>query len=432
MIHLHIPELMPDEFILGYLGRIGAVNGIRSEPYMRTVLRQSYKQQNGQDSEGTLIEHLAKVSGIDTYHFARHHTLIPLYRAVASHLHKHLHGEPGDFGLLSAHSPRLMRNDLQLCPECIREDVDYLGFTFWRRSHQLPGVDWCPKHSTPLHSIAGNQSDLLKPPHVVLERLGWDARQVDKTIEENPVVGRYAELVQVVLDFKSPIAPEAISPLLAEKARQHGLRTAPNGNKPVLSDIISKQLPSAWKKTHFPSLQHKKPNEFLYEYDGVCKPGGKAHSSSCYILAIAILCHSVQEGQKLLLDAFQAAPNNRKANSPVQPISIRRMKSAYVASNGNIKHMANLMQSNYRSLLVATKSKGFPILTDTSIETLQALQDFYDQKATLHEILMRPGIQVAKISEILRTAATPHAKLLSDIVHNHRMHMQQPITSLST
>lgn len=431
MIHLQIPELMPDEFILGYLGRIGAANGISRESELRAILRQSYKHQNGVDSDGTLIEHLAQASGVDTYHFACHHTLIPLYRAVASHLHDHMHGEPGDFGLLSAHAPRLMRDDLQICPDCIREDMDYLGFTFWRRSHQLPGIDWCQKHATALHSVP-HPSDLFKPPHIMQESLGESATQLDKTTEENPAIGRYAELVQVVLDFKLPIAPEAISSLLADKARQQGLRTNPEGNKPVLSDIIPKQLPIGWMKRHFSLLLQKRPNEFLYEYDGVCKLGGKAHTSTSYILATAILCHSNQEGQKLLLDALQAPPYNSKANSSSKPISIRRIKSAYVECNGNIKHMANLMQCNHRSLLVATKSKGLPGLAEASIETLQALQDFYDKKAPLQEILARPGIQADTLSEILRTAATPHVKLLGDIVHNLRKQTQQTKTPMLT
>lgn len=415
---------MPDEFILGYLGRIGEVNGIRSGSDLRKALRQWYGQRQQSSPDNTLIEHLAFASGTDTYHFACYHTLIPICRAVSSYLNDRKHGDPDNFGLLSAHAPRLLRNDIQICPDCIQEDIEYLGYSFWRRSHQLPGIDWCLKHSSALRSVAGKQSDLLKQPSVVLKNLEEDERRLDQTTEENPIISRYAELVQVVLDFKSPIAPEAISLLLAEKARQKGLRITPEGSRTVLSDLMSEQLPSAWMNKHFPLLLQKKKGEFLYEYDGVCKRSGKAHVSTSYILATAMLIHTVQEGQKLLLDALQAPPYNKKSNSTVKPFPLRRIKSAYVASSGNIKHMANLMQSKYKSLLVTTKSKGLPALSDATVETLVALQDFYDKKAPLQEILMRPGIQVATVSEILRTAATPHAKLLSDIVQNYRKKSQ--------
>lgn len=431
MIHLQIPELMPDELIVGYLGRIGAVNGIRNESELRTVLRKSYKQQNGQDSDGSLIEHLAQLSGMNTYHLACHHTLIPLFRAVASHLNDHLHGDPSDFGLIAAHAPRLIRRDLQLCPDCMREDIDYLGFTFWRRSHQLPGIDWCEKHATALHSI-GKHSNLLKQPHNVEEGLGSNAIQLDKSTEENAVIYRYSELVKIILDFKSPIAPEAISASLAEKARQKGLRITPTGSRAVLSDIIPDYLPTAWMKRHFPSLLQKKPNEFLYEYDGVCMTGGKARSSTSYILAAAVLCNSIQDGQKLFSDAINAPACKKKTSGSTKPISIRRIKSAYVECNGIMKQMANTMPSNYRSLLAASKSKGLPGLAGASLETLKALQDFYDKKAPLQEIISRPGIQVATFSEILRNAATPHSMLLSSIIHNHQTQTTQPKPSIST
>lgn len=423
MTPLHIPELMPDEFILGYLGRIAAVNGIRKELDTRSALRQSFKQQNRQDSDGTLIEHLAQASGVNTYHFACHHTLIPLFRAVASHLHDHLHGEPGDSGLLAANAPRLMRNDIQLCHDCVREDIDYLGFSFWRRSHQLPGIDWCQKHFTALQSIV-DQSNFFRQPHIVLQESGEGSTHLDSSIEDNLVIQRYAELVKITLDFKSPIAPQAISARLAEKARLKGMRTNPKGSRPVLSDIIPEHLPIAWIKRHCPLLLQKKPNEYLYEYDGVCKTGGKAHTSISYILATAMLCDSTQDGQKLLLEAFHASTDCRRSASVAKPISRRRINTAYVECNGDIKHMAGYMKSNYRSLLAATRSKGLPSLSGANFETLKALQDFYDKKAPLQEILTRPGIQTATFSEILRSAATPHAKLLSDIVHKQSVQIQ--------
>lgn len=37
------------------------------------------------------------------------------------------------------------------CPACAREDLVGAGFAWFRRMHQLPGVDWCLKHSHPLH-----------------------------------------------------------------------------------------------------------------------------------------------------------------------------------------------------------------------------------------------------------------------------------------
>jgi len=37
-----------------------------------------------------------------------------------------------------------------LCIECVREDEERLGFAYWRRFHNLPGVTYCVRHRQPL------------------------------------------------------------------------------------------------------------------------------------------------------------------------------------------------------------------------------------------------------------------------------------------
>jgi hypothetical protein len=39
------------------------------------------------------------------------------------------------------------------CPKCIEEDCDFHGLSYWRRSHQLPGVNHCLKHSVSLYMV---------------------------------------------------------------------------------------------------------------------------------------------------------------------------------------------------------------------------------------------------------------------------------------
>jgi Tn7-like transposition protein D/TniQ len=39
---------------------------------------------------------------------------------------------------------------LKACPSCIRFDLSQYGWTYWHRTHQLPGIWLCPLHRTPL------------------------------------------------------------------------------------------------------------------------------------------------------------------------------------------------------------------------------------------------------------------------------------------
>ena len=52
----------------------------------------------------------------------------------------------------------------KLCPKCILEDKKVLGFSYWRRSHQLPSIAHCQAHQEPLFS----QIDLLQMKQLAL------------------------------------------------------------------------------------------------------------------------------------------------------------------------------------------------------------------------------------------------------------------------
>jgi len=39
---------------------------------------------------------------------------------------------------------------LKACPSCMQYDLDKFGWSYWHRSHQLPGAWWCLKHKVPL------------------------------------------------------------------------------------------------------------------------------------------------------------------------------------------------------------------------------------------------------------------------------------------
>jgi hypothetical protein len=418
MNQLHLPELMPDEYILGYLGRIGTLNGFRNEREIRAALRKQHNQ-NRPGTKGTLLEFLSEISRLDTYNFAQHHTLFPAFRAVASYLHEHNHGDPRDFGLLSAHAPRLMRNDIQLCAECVNEDMDYCGFSFWRRSHQLPGVDWCPKHATPLYQVEKKIGFFIAPSAAI--ELAFDSNSYVEALENNPIVSRFIQLMLYILDFPRPISPSAIAPYLSKKNKSAGLRTDQQGNNSLISDLALNQLPQEWTKKHFPTLANKMTNQFTHEYDGVCKTGGKAHASISYILASAVLCKTTEEGQNLWWEALKTPDKTEKEQHAPAPISRRRIKSAYVSSKGNIKKMAEDMNQNYNSLSNILKTMGLPSLSAMTPSTIQAVLDFCQKKASLQEILSRPNIQVHYFSEALRTAMSPHSTLISTVLWNKKL-----------
>lgn len=56
-------------------------------------------------------------------------------------------------GLLTRFDTRRPRS---ACPQCAKRDLEVNGFTWWRRSHQIPGVSVCHEHDTALISGCAN------------------------------------------------------------------------------------------------------------------------------------------------------------------------------------------------------------------------------------------------------------------------------------
>lgn len=302
MRELYIPALMPDEFISGYLGRIACINGYKSDRPSRLALRKWHDYHFPGKPCTTLTTQLADANGIDTFSFAKHHTLIPIIRAVSSFLAEQRHGDPNGHGLLWTHGSRILRNDLQFCTECINEDLDYHGFSYWRRSHQLPGIDWCTKHAVPLLTVSTTKSLWSEPATLKTYKPSYVIH--DSDIENNPTLNRYAETLSFALDLDHPIVPAAISKHLGLKAIEMGLRRYPKGDNPTLSDLALRSLPASWLARHFPKLTEKRTGMYLYEYDGVCSTSGKAHPSTSYILAAAILSKTSAESIQFLNTAY--------------------------------------------------------------------------------------------------------------------------------
>lgn len=47
----------------------------------------------------------------------------------------------------------ISRSVMAMCPQCVKSDLERLGFAYWRREHMVPGLGYCPHHGLPL--VAG-------------------------------------------------------------------------------------------------------------------------------------------------------------------------------------------------------------------------------------------------------------------------------------
>lgn len=164
-----IPTLLADEWDLGYLGRLGRLNGISDVTAMaRLPFRMAIAVAPSVQERWTSLI-LAALAGVSPWTMISEHGLLPLERALSldyaptSHEEHQPHRHHRFAFLVTLASPGAM-----CCRVCVREDQEQLGTPYWRRSHQLPGQLWCNLHGMPLsqarqkHAFLGSPADALE------------------------------------------------------------------------------------------------------------------------------------------------------------------------------------------------------------------------------------------------------------------------------
>lgn len=261
-----IPAPLPDEFLRSYGFRIGLMNSIHIAKQEKPLSR------------------LVEITGLSISHFIYHHTSLGYQRFVSGDLFQRDIGTHPDLltnnriygSALSVELP-------QFCPSCVQEDMDFHGVSYWRRGHQLPGVDHCTKHARSL--IAAKR-------WCMNSRAPLNAVTVNESIPEwerdhyfsNPYVQRYSVLSDLAMHTRVPFSPSVITRTLVSKA--NSLLGVERG---VLTKFALEKLPPSWLMRHFPLIFTKPEDARFAAVDEVLRSSRNAYATKLYLLAMALL-----------------------------------------------------------------------------------------------------------------------------------------------
>lgn len=198
----------------------------------------------------------------------------------------------------------------RLCRDCVSEDLSFHGISYWRRSHQLPGVTWCTRHKRPL-SVLRRRNALARSPRVALGEVGdYPAREIEIAIRSE-VVNRYATILEGLLNgITAPVHSACAAYVIRKKAADEGRKVNRWGKTWYLSAAIAQQVPPRWLAACFTSTRSELPRDFASWVDQVrIGQHGKPVSAPIYALALAVLWSNPNEA----LTAFQSANDNAQA-----------------------------------------------------------------------------------------------------------------------
>jgi hypothetical protein len=399
-----IPQILPDEFLLGYQARLRILNGFPNNESLMKALLPNDRRSVGTKTGSTVITALANLLGTDCPELVCRHSMIPFIRAIARDDPDQAHGAPDSTRRLVRSGLRAIRRAAHFCPACVAEDMDFRGIPYWRRSHQIPGLDWCPKHGQALLPAERNLFEALPP------AFSWrmeDSGYPEKI--EHPVTRRYGEIALGLIDLKRPINASDAGRILGNAARAMGLRLSPNGRRALPSDLAKEQLPTTWLERHFPRVANKLPYDYIKSFDGVCLTKGSAFATGAYALVAALIYPSADEALFALTHPECCPPQKAV---PLRSTLIqdsrrtRQLTNAYVDSDGIPGVAARILNAEPKNIRMRLCELGLPSLKGLDGEARSPLLAFL-QGAPIEQVCSARELDATGLMSLVRAACLP-------------------------
>lgn len=288
---MHIPALLPDELLGGYLRRIATLNALDGGAAVLKRLLQAPGRARGRAACPTPLELIAAASRVDKASLIRTHSLLPLRQLVTPGRAPVAYGERNR-ALERRHVDRLIEPGSKRCLQCAREDVQFWGFVYVRRSAQLPGVDWCGKHGMQLNQARGPAL------------MGADASPLEITSAEQ----RYIDILGALMDLNERVPMTQACLRLRDRTRELGLRQRSDQTGMELGDLARRLMPAGWLRRHHPAQADFQRGGDL---DKVCAYRPVPFTADVYALALTVLYDSADEALASFLRPLSAAEAER-------------------------------------------------------------------------------------------------------------------------
>lgn len=286
---LLIPSIYPDELADTYFDAFCCLNGFQDRQSCINACAQSDPRLQA----APIVSVVADICGMPVVDLVRFHTLTPFLRAfVLDESARYPHGSDTR-GHLRHAVMRLPKNKLNLCKACVAEDREFPRRTYWRRNHQIPGVEWCSKHEQPLYESMRTRLQL--DPYSCL---GSSTRIANTLLTASGVVCRYIELTSFVSTLEKPISVSVLQDMVRGALGGTGIRISEKGKRPLLSDIAIKMTPAEWLARLIPKVVHKSPGQYFPAIDNAARGPGPSQAGA--ILALALLYENTDQCANIL------------------------------------------------------------------------------------------------------------------------------------
>jgi len=396
-----IPIPQADELVRGQIGRFRLATGRRSSDACIAAIRFTA---GAVDSDVSILELLAQVSGIDTATYARQHSMLP-FTAIASDLPTNDFKGAWSRSVLRVKGMRTPRKHAYLCPRCVAHDMSQIRYSYWRRGHQLPGAHNCIEHNEPLRFVEGLAAFSRQPAHV-LELSKESPLARDHETLASQAVGRFQSMSQALLVTTLDVSEEHLRQALAKQAASQGMRVWIRGTMPLLSDVARSTFPTKWLAEIFDGIDVNAPGEFFSPIDNAVRPTATT-TGTAYCLAMATLFHSAEQALENIKSC--QLPNIDDVKAPARKKSPQQV---YCDHRGRLDLVAAELGTSEDQVirrLVRKRAALMRRLGDTA--ELRALRRFVTAGG-LMRVCSEEGADVQTVESVIRLLIAQQGKLI--------------------
>ncbi|OQS24858.1 TniQ family protein [Chromobacterium violaceum] len=319
----NVPTPRDDELALGLLGRVARLNGLPSIAGATKSLKAN--QPAGKDIP--LLWLLAECCQLDPSLFAAKHSMLPVMYPISKPTDGTL--EPGRKHFHTRFRGMSLPADrLRWCTECSGLDLKMHGFSYWRRQHQIIGVDWCINHHVPLINTS-TEFAIHSPGHPATH---GSLTTAQATLDEETCYPTLKSMQQILLKWLQhphPIRLAAWTAVVSELCRNADLRMGEIGKRPVASDLILEAFPTSWLARHLPEIASKEPRAFVRKVDGAYIDKHVAYPALACATILAVMFETAEHA----LHALETADNRFATPHPTRNTSGEAL-AAFLAGLG--------------------------------------------------------------------------------------------------
>lgn len=396
-----VPDIKPGELLWGYVRRLSFVNGFTQPGDAVRYLDAMF----GKDAE-SVIELFAVLLQCEVEELLRLHTLFPVSFVLKSPPSVTEDGRSYWVRHRDMVAFDYPRDSIRVCPQCVTEDVDFWGISYYRRDHQLPGRWCCEKHERALikvPAVYGYPEDAL-----TMAPGGPPSALPIEEVVEHEIVLRYLAIMDAWLSGEMVLTLQQLPAYLQYLGHRNACCKSAVPKRALFTMALD-SLPHSWLEDLFSRYPRRLLATRLKVLDDLMVRRACEQSVENYALAFALLTESVEDA----IDVLSRPPVKR---TPLSPALEQVSASGVPAANRpvSLRKPADLSRQHAKDWLDAISMPEWTSLPQPAID---ALIDF-SSGMSLNDSLSRNGVPLTLLEPLLRSAS----RLISEVASREQMH----------